>query len=450
MSSDLNMRDRLKFNLIDNETAALLKSSKADILHLLSDVLDRFYEHVGSEPETRRFFGSPEQMQRAKRMQLNHWSVILDARFDEEYEASVTRIGEMHNKLGLDPHWYIGGYSFLISHLVASLGHEHMSGALFARRKAEHAMKLQTAVIRVAILDMDLAIQVYLQAGQRDRTATLSRLAHSFEETVGSVVSVVSSSVADLHTTAQGMTAFVEQTSAQSQAVAAASEHASDNVATVAAATEQLSASVREISRQVAQSAEVTTRAVADVGQASSKVKTLADATDHIGSIIGLISEIAGRTNLLALNATIEAAHAGAAGRGFAVVADEVKQLAEQTSKATSEIRSQIETIQADTEATLVTIEGISGTIGTINSVAESISDAVRQQESATQEIARNIHDASQGTIEVTSSIGRVTEAMTESNSAATRVFSAASDLTRQLDTLNQEVRRFLSDIKVA
>lgn len=450
MSSDLDMRARLNFNLIDSETAALLKSSKESILTLLSHVLDKFYEHVGGVPETRRFFGGPEQMQRAKRMQLTHWGVILDARFDEEYEASVTRIGEMHNKLGLDPHWYIGGYSFLISHLVSAIAEEHLSGTIFARRKAEQAVKLQTAVIRVAILDMDLAIQVYLQAGQRDRAVTLHRLAHSFEETVGSVVSVVSSSVADLHTTAQGMTAFVEQTSAQSKAVASASEHASDNVATVAAATEELSASVREISRQVAQSAEVTSRAVADVGQASQKVKTLADATDHIGSIIGLISEIAGRTNLLALNATIEAAHAGEAGRGFAVVADEVKQLAEQTAKATSEIRSQIETIQADTDATLVTIESISGTIGAINSVAESIAEAVRQQENATREIARNIHDASQGTIEVTSNIGRVTEAMTESNSAATRVFSAASDLTRQLDALNDEVRRFLTDIKVA
>ena len=75
----------------------------------------------------------------------------------------------------------------------------------------------------------------------------------------------------------------------------------------------------------------------------------LAESAEKIGSVIALISQIAGQTNLLALNATIEAARAGDAGRGFAVVASEVKELAGQTTRATEEIGAQIGAIQTAT-----------------------------------------------------------------------------------------------------
>jgi methyl-accepting chemotaxis protein len=290
----------------------------------------------------------------------------------------------------------------------------------------------------------------------RDRIAKAERASRmearivEFEATVRTALDGLQTSATSMQTTAQNMSATADQSSALVSAVASAAEETSVNVQTVSSGTEELSSSITEIGRQVITSAQIARKAVDEAGATDATMQGLADNASRISVVVDLIQVIASQTNLLALNATIEAARAGEAGRGFAVVASEVKSLANQTAKATDEIRAQIASMQQVTTSAVGAIRNIGETIGEINEVTTAIAAAVEEQGAATREIARNIQHAAGGTSEVSSNIVGVSTASAEAGSAASEVLSASGALRREADVLRAEIDAFLSNIRAA
>ena len=236
-----------------------------------------------------------------------------------------------------------------------------------------------------------------------------------------------------------------------SQAAAAASNNAAAatlNVQSVAAAVEELTASNNEITRQMNRSSEATSRAVAEARGATASVQALAERSQRIGEVLGLISNIASQTNLLALNATIEAARAGEAGRGFAVVAAEVKALAGQTAKATDEIAHQITQIQAATSQTVGAIERIGEMIQGLDESATTIAAAVEEQAATAGEISRSARETADLTGLVRSSVAHVAEAAGASTSSARNALGASGTLGQQMDRVTDAVRTFLVEVR--
>lgn len=435
---------RMRFMRVTPQTTEHLQEFWRFAAPKLPDILDGFYRHLASQPHLKTMVGTDAP--RLKKAQGSHWERLFKGTFDADYLTGVRTIGMIHNKIGLEPRWYIGGYNFVLGELT------EIAIARYRWRPAKLAAML-TAVNTAVMIDMDIAISVYQEAlltERQKRQDQLQSAIASFGSEMNGSLTALGQSSQQLNSHANSLAANAEETTRQATAVAAASEQSSSNVQTVASASEELSHAVGEVGRQVKRSTEVAEQAVDQARESMAVMKGLSEAAQRIGDVIDLIANIASQTNLLALNATIEAARAGETGKGFAVVAAEVKSLASQTAKATDEIGLQVAAIQSATTRSVGSITEVASTIETISAITGSISDAVNEQQSAIREIARNIQEAAGGTQEVSANIAGVSQAAGETGATSAFVLSAANELDAQAQSMRRQVDSFFASIKSA
>ncbi len=187
-----------------------------------------------------------------------------------------------------------------------------------------------------------------------------------------------------------------------------------------------------------------------DTEQSARSVATLSERAHHIGSIVGVIEEIASGTNLLALNASIEAARAGEHGRGFAVVAGEVRRLAERTAQATQQVAELVSGIEGETgqaakgiEAACLRANKGAETISGLSRTFEQIAALVVDVDGRVVQIAQAAREELIAATSVRETINRVAGGAEQSAGDAEKVLAAAGELLHAAGTLEGLVQQF-------
>ena len=306
---------------------------------------------------------------------------------------------------------------------------------------AAAAHRLRDALLAARQADAALAA-AHATADRQQRA--MDRHTRDFGQSISGVLATLADSATAMQASANHMARLSDSSRAGASQSAAQSDAATADLAAVTAATEQLSASALEIGQRMAEAAAATTAAVAQADRTGQRMTTLLDSAGRIGSVVGLITDIAGRTNLLALNATIEAARAGEAGKGFAVVAGEVKALATQTGQATAEIASQVEAIRATIAEAAGAAAEVLTSIRSVEGVAGSIAAAVEQQGTATQEIAERVCGVAAHAQQINRAMSQLAEEAEGGSRAGRDVAHAAVTVSTVAGTLSSEVDQFL------
>ncbi|MCW2245002.1 methyl-accepting chemotaxis protein [Azospirillum fermentarium] len=215
----------------------------------------------------------------------------------------------------------------------------------------------------------------------------------------------------------------------QAGAAAVAAQDTTGDVQSVAAAAKELAASIAAITESMNRSREASDSAFTQAEAAGEATRRLADATQSMGGIVGLIQSIAGQINLLALNATIESARAGEAGRGFAVVANEVKNLANQAATATEQIDRQIEAVQSIAGNVVGALDGIRTSIDTVKDYVTDTASAMEQQSAVTRTMSLSMQNASQAVGTISRGIAGISAAVGQAHGAVDKTKQAAQVL---------------------
>ncbi len=338
----------------------------------------------------------------------------------------------------------------------------------------------------------DLTVQSSIKS--RDEIGQLGDNFNKMISNMRSIINVVTVSADNVRMSSESLSAVSEETSASSSEVAhavgeiaeGASKSAEDSEV-VTERTDELGQQINGINERASEMTAIAenTSVMNANGQKqmgelkdtfvssgvnlqtmSEVISTLGERVKAIGGVMETITDISAQTNLLALNASIEAARAGEHGKGFAVVADEVRKLAEQSARATEDVKVTVLELQQEShvvttqmDETIETFRNQGIVVEETETTFQKLSEMMKDMQKSIDSISHEIKNVSQHkddvsiTIQTMAATSQETAAACEEVSASTeeqlRAIQSVTDAAETLTELSEELTNAISRFRV-
>jgi methyl-accepting chemotaxis protein len=470
--SDPEISKRLAFIGLTERDLGTIANFRAPCEAALDELIDRFYAHIFTLPETRAIIHRHTTVDRQRALVTPYLRSLFSGNIDDAYVAYRRRVGKVHDDIDLDSAWYVAMYEIIRLCTMAAVKRaganervQHEFGAAFSRLiQADIAIvitaftdsrkvKLEDASAR-ASAERDRAVNFLAALGEildalsdKDLTRRMrgsydgeyGRLADQLNETMDALQQTLT----DVRTAASEVASASREISTSSESLANAAQDqqrvlddVSNTLGGIAAASRSTASAAVDAKTLGDQARERAVAGATGSVQLGEAMQRIAASSQDTARIVKTIDEIAFRTNLLALNAAVEAARAGDAGRGFAVVAEEVRALSLRCAEAAKSTAELIERAVSEAASGRAINEEVGTTLRGVTDVMGQLATTTAQSATASSGQLTQVEQLRQMMDQIAST-GQSTAAGSE------EAASAAHELSSQAEALQRLVGQF-------
>ncbi|GIZ50126.1 EAL domain-containing protein [Noviherbaspirillum aridicola] len=159
--SEEEMAERKQYLELGERDCEVLRAMNEQLGEHGGGMADSFYAHLLKYPELGERLGDHAALQRLKQAQAVYFRGLTAGRYDMDYVEDRLRVGVAHQRIGLDPKWYIGAYRKYMSYLLPVI-HDLYAG------DRERTIAACDALFKVISLDMGLALDTYFEVDRQE------------------------------------------------------------------------------------------------------------------------------------------------------------------------------------------------------------------------------------------------------------------------------------------